>query len=198
MFIRHGRTSWNAEGRWQGHTDVPLDEVGEAQAKSLASRLRGKAIPAIVASDLKRAARTAAIVGAAIGVKPVFDARWRERDVGRFAGLTSDEVRARYSDTWSAWQSGKGLNPPGGEGHAAFYQRVVDCFVQIVAQHHGETVMVVSHGGVISQVVSHVIGVPEEGAGRRFALRGNTGITIVEVGEHGPLLTLLNDTGHLE
>ena len=176
---------------------MPLDSVGLAQARSVAARLQGKTIGALYSSDLRRAAKTAELVAAALGVEPIVHAGWRERDVGQFAGLTSAEAKALYPSEWAVWQTGGGLNPPGGERQVVFQRRVIACFEEIVARHPGETVLVVSHGGAIAAVVSHALGMPP-GATRRFSLQGNTGLTIVEVGDQGLFLTLLNDTSHLE
>jgi broad specificity phosphatase PhoE len=195
LFVRHGQTAWNATGRWQGHTDIPLDEVGKAQARAVAERLRGSGIRSVYSSDLSRAVQTAAAVGIALGVEPVYDPGWRERDVGQFAGLSSNELEAKFPAEWAAWRNGL-LSPPGGESHEQFQKRVLDCFDRLVAAHPGETVLVVSHGGTIGTVVCHVLGI-NSGAKRRFSLRGNTGLTAVELGEDGAYLTLLNDTSHI-
>ena len=83
LLVRHGQTAWNANGRWQGHADVPLNETGRGQAEAIAQRLAGQMeweISALYASDLERAAKTAVIIGNAIGHTPIFDPIWRERD----------------------------------------------------------------------------------------------------------------------
>ena len=88
---RHGETDWNAEGRWQGHTDVPLNSTGEAQARAMADALRGTGIGAVVSSDLRRACDTARIVAGILGVDVAYvDADLRERAFGLFEGLTRD------------------------------------------------------------------------------------------------------------
>jgi len=195
LFVRHGQTAWNAHGRWQGHTDVGLDSVGHSQALALSRRLHGGSYSAIYCSDLLRAAKTAEILAEALGMAPVYDVRWRERDVGLFAGLTGTELRARYPAEWAAMQNGT-LNPPGGEPQDVFHSRVISAFEEMISRHAGETVLVVSHGGTIGVIVGHVLGMPPV-VRKNFSLRGNTGLTIVEVDERGPVLTLLNDTCHL-
>src|SRR5436309_15386015 len=92
---RHGETAWNREGRWQGHTDVVLNEAGQEQARRLAERLRGASVVEVRASDLARAWQSAEIVAAALGVAAVVrDPDLGERGVGGFAGLARQEWAA--------------------------------------------------------------------------------------------------------
>lgn len=196
LLIRHGQTDWNADRRWQGHADVPLNEAGIAQSWALADRLTGWSLDAIYSSDLKRAALTAEILGWALNLVPVLDTAWRERNVGAFSGLTNVEVRQRFPQAWDAIQRGV-VNPPGGEHFLEFHQRVVDAYQLILERHEEGTVAVVSHGGALHALISHVLGIGADGYGR-FSLNGNTGLSIVESGERGQRLTLLNDTCHLD
>src|SRR5947199_3660663 len=98
LLIRHGETDWNAEHRWQGHADVPLNARGREQAKALAEELAPEGIDAIYASDLSRARDTAEIVGERLGVPVVLDPDLREIDVGSREGLTGEEVGERPWD----------------------------------------------------------------------------------------------------
>lgn len=196
MLIRHGQTAWNAEHRWQGHADVPLSDAGLAQAHALAGRLRDSSVDALYSSDLMRAAQTATVLGDVWGVAPRYEPAWRERDVGVFSGLTHREILERYPYAWADMRSGR-LNPPDGEEAMAFHHRVTTAYEQLLATHTGETVAIVSHGGTIATLVAHVLGL-QPGDKRAFTLRGNTGLTVIEVEQDGPLLTLLNDTCHLD
>ena len=197
LLIRHGQTDWNAQGRWQGHNDIPLNETGQAQAQALARRLASWPIQAVYASDLKRAAMTAVSVATALNQQPILDSLWRERDVGDFGGLTSQEVRDRFPDIWATMKNGL-LAPPNGEGWQALRARAVAAFKQVAARHEGAMVAVVSHGGTLANVIAHVLQIPVDQYGR-FRLSGNTGLSIVEFLEgRGPHLTLLNDTSHLQ
>jgi broad specificity phosphatase PhoE len=196
LLIRHGQTDWNADRRWQGHADVPLNEVGKAQARALAERLDGWQLNAMYSSDLKRAAMTAEILGRSLNLKPIHNPAWRERNVGFFAGLTNDEVQQAYPEAWHEMQRGV-VNPPGGEHFLELYERVVGAYEQLLHQHAEGTVAVVSHGGALHALISHVLGIGAVGYGR-FSLSGNTGLSIVEIGERGQRLILLNDTCHLD
>ena len=92
--VRHGRTAWNAGRRFQGHTDIPLDDEGRAQATALAALLRNEHIDAAVSSDLSRASETARIVLGARDVPLRLDPDWREMRFGAWEGLTWDEICA--------------------------------------------------------------------------------------------------------
>src|SRR3954447_23646292 len=103
---RHGRTAWNREKRFQGITDVPLDEVGLAQAH-LAAGCLGRLDPAfVVASDAERARETAEILSHRTGVWVAVDHRLREADIGTWEGLTRREVADRFPDEYDAWRAG--------------------------------------------------------------------------------------------
>ena len=196
LLIRHGQTDWNSAGRWQGHVDIPLNPTGRAQAEALARRLASWPIRAIYSSDLQRAAVTAQTIATAHHLSVNITPTWRERSGGLFEGLTGDEIAARYPEHWGEMRRGL-LNPPGGESQAMLRERVVMAFDQLAAQHPNEMVAVVSHGGSLHALISHLLGLPVQEEGR-FSLRGNTGLSIVELNDHGPRLLLLNDTSHLE
>jgi broad specificity phosphatase PhoE len=194
LLIRHGQTDWNVARRWQGHEDRPLNPVGVAQAQALARRLAGWPIQAVYSSDLRRAAVTAETLGQALGLQPIYDPAWRERHVGDFQGLTDEEVRARFAHIL-AREDGI-MNPPNGEQYRAVRARVAAAFNALLERHENEMAAVISHGGTLNALISHALGFPTD----RYApisLRGNTGLSVIEVGPWGPRLTLLNDTSHL-
>lgn len=93
IFLRHGRTVWNATGRWQGHTDVPLSDDGRKQAEQVALLLEGDKVEAIFSSDLRRAYETAQIIAKKIRKNEIFvDSRLRERNLGEMEGKTTKEI----------------------------------------------------------------------------------------------------------
>ncbi len=176
--------------------DIPLNEMGRAQASALAQRLADWPIQAVYSSDLKRAAMTAVPLATALNQQPIFDPIWRERNVGDFAGLTGSEARQKYPGVWDAMQHGL-LNPPNGEDYVALRKRAVAAFERVREQHENEMVAVVSHGGILSHVIAHVLEIPVDRYGR-FRLSGNAGLSIIEIDQqHGQRLSLLNDTSHL-
>jgi broad specificity phosphatase PhoE len=196
LLIRHGRTDWNVAGKWQGLSDIPLNETGCHQAEALAKRLASWPIEAIISSDLQRCVQTAVPLATPHHLQPIFDPIWRERDVGDFAGLTGEEARARYPEVWVNTPHGL-VDPPNGETNAALHLRALAAYEKVLAAYTGQMVAIVSHGGTLHTLIAELIGLLGTEFGR-FSLRGNTGLSIIEVTEHGPYLTRLNDTSHLE
>jgi broad specificity phosphatase PhoE len=157
LLARHGETEWNALGRLQGHTDVPLNENGRAQARALAAELAGAGIAAIVTSDLSRARETGQIVAAVLGLgQPAIEPALRERRFGVFEGLTRDECAVRHPDAWRAWQERAGA-PEGAELQALAVARIAEALARIAAGEGGPA-LVVSHGGVMRLWLMDVLG----------------------------------------
>jgi broad specificity phosphatase PhoE len=142
LLVRHGETDWNAERRFQGHADVPLNERGREQAQALAEQLTGEAIDAIYSSDLSRALVTAEIVGSRLGVPVIVDPDLREVDVGAVEGLTFEESRA-----FDGWQ---------GEPKEDHAKRVLGAIHRVAALHPEGRVLVVTHGGSMRRVHEHL------------------------------------------
>lgn len=157
LLMRHGQSEWNAVRRWQGDFDSPLTALGRAQAKVAAARLAelGIEFGALWASDLERAAETAAVVGAALGLgAPVLDARLREAHAGEWEGLTPDVIER----DWPGWLAAH-HRPPTFEPFERVVARTTEALTHLaeVAAHHGhDRVLVVAHSGVIRSFVRHL------------------------------------------
>ena len=148
FLARHGETEWNRVGRWQGNTDIPLSEVGRAQARKLADRLCTRGITEIFTSDLSRARETAEIVAARLELPVGLDAGLREVDVGDWAGRVVSEIERENPEGFRLWQDGrKGWG--GGESYEEMGERVIATVRRIAASHPEETVLLVTHGGSI-------------------------------------------------
>ena len=158
LLVRHGETDWNREGRFQGHADPPLNELGREQAADLAERLAGDGIAAVYTSDLRRAAETAAIVAARLGLPVSAHAGLREIDVGEFQGLTRAEIderwpdaRARFAQRGYGWSQGETLDE--------LSARVVASLLAIAVRHPGERIVAVGHGGTVRAGLASADGV---------------------------------------
>jgi broad specificity phosphatase PhoE len=164
--------------RWQGHTDVVLNDTGRAQARRLAEAVRALSIGAVWASDLARARETAEIVAGLLGLGAVaLDPDLRERSFGCFEGLTRDECAARFPDEWARYRGDIRLPPPGGEPHAAVVVRMTAGVRRVAAAlGDGAAGLVVSHGGAMRALVTAITGeVPpplDNGALFRLAVEG--------------------------
>jgi len=143
LALRHGQSTWNDQGRWQGHADPPLSEFGESQART-AALVVGQ-VDVIVASPLERAYMTAAIIAEHIGVGPVEVVEdLKERSVGKWEGLTRAEIEAE----WPGWIESD-QRPEGWEWDDDLQPRVVSAFAEVVERFEGATVLLVAHGGVV-------------------------------------------------
>jgi len=195
--IRHGRTAWNAEGRYQGQLDVPLDEEGRRQARRLAERLRRESIDALYTSDLQRAALTAAVLGDAIGIVPVPDPRLREIGCGVFEGLGRLEIRERWPDERERfWRRESG--PPGGETIDSVRSRMRAMVDDLHARHAGATVAMVSHGFAMRVLCAHLFDVPA-GVHPEMAPMTNTSFTVLDFeGTDGPTVRVASEDAHAQ
>jgi broad specificity phosphatase PhoE len=160
LLARHGETDWNRIGRWQGHADPPLNETGRRQATELAELLAGDGIAAVYSSDLIRASETARAVGKRLDLTVVEDPALREIDVGSWSGLTRAEVEQRFPEGYARWLRGEIGHD--GETREQLTERAVRATLQIATRHPGESVLVVTHGGVIRALRRHAAGDPGE------------------------------------
>jgi probable phosphoglycerate mutase len=150
LLARHGETDWNAQRRWQGHSDPPLNERGREQARELAAALDG--VDVIYTSDLARARETAEILGARLGLEVRLDPRLRERSFGAWEGKTWDELEQGFADALERWRAGETHGPEDAEPYADFSRRVESFLEDVVHRHPGARVLVVGHGGSIRAI----------------------------------------------
>ena len=150
ILVRHGETDWNAQLRWQGHSDTALNEAGREQARRLAGEL--EPVNALYSSDLARASETAEIIAERLGLEVRLDPRLRERGFGSWEGRTAEEIEVSFPDEQRRWREGIGAGAHDAEQFEAFAARVGSFVDEVVPQHPGEDVLVVSHGGTIRVV----------------------------------------------
>jgi broad specificity phosphatase PhoE len=147
---RHGQTAYNAEGRFQGHLPVPLDDTGRAQARELAEAVADVEVKTLVCSPLARARETADIVAQRIGLTPEEDARFAETDTGDWTGRSFAEIEAEDPEGFRRFQvSDPTFRYPGGESFAEQSERVQDGLRDLRARPEALPALVVCHRGVI-------------------------------------------------
>lgn len=159
--FRHGEVVLAETRRFIGHLDVPLSEGGEAQCLAQAARLRGVPLAAIYSSDLVRARRSGELLGAPHGLVPVELPALREMAMGRWEGLTAEEIRSREPDAFAAWMASVGEFPfPEGESVGDLAARAWPAFESLADAHPGAAIAVVAHGGTNRAVLCRALGVP--------------------------------------
>lgn len=153
LLARHGETAWNALGRLQGVTDIPLNDTGRDQARALGGALAGAGITTVWTSDLVRARETGALIAAALGLAaPRVEPALRERQFGVFEGLTRHECASQHPEAWAAWVAQTGT-PPGGELRDGAAARLAAALRRIAAApldgDRDGAALVISHGGIM-------------------------------------------------
>lgn len=196
LFIRHGETVFNIEGKIQGNLDSPLTEIGQRQARAVAHRLRHTPPAHIYTSDLGRALATAQLIAQAIHCPLATDERLRERNMGIFQGLTFDEIARRYPDESGRLKTATvDYIPTGGESADQTRQRAWTALNEFADRHPGQEIAVISHGAVIAAVIRHILGMPYE-VRRSFKIF-NAGINVLTRKNNHWAVETLGDICHL-
>ena len=196
IIVRHGQTLWNLKLIRQGHLDSPLTERGIAQAKALGERLAHETFSALYSSDLGRAVQTAQMIAAATGHEIVTDERLRERHLGIFQGLDGNEIREKYPEEYRLHRTLRSTYViPGGESVEQQVARNVDFLNETAVRHLGETIVIVTHGGVLSGLFRHTFSIPYD-APRRFEFT-NAGLNVFNYEEGNWFLQTWGDISHL-
>jgi len=194
--VRHGETDWNVEKRIQGHTDIPLNETGHAQALAMAFNAAHHRFAAIYSSDLARAMETAAYIAAREEhvVRP--SPKLRERHYGIFQGITAQEALGLYPQAHARYIArDPDYDFESGEDMHAFAARVMDGFRSIIRHHEGQTVLAVSHSGALDILYRKATGRPLH-TPRDFKIP-NCGLNWFVVDAHGWHLEHWADRHHL-
>jgi len=182
--MRHGETDWNVAGRWQGHTDIPLNSTGREQAHVVAETLRHAGLGGVVSSDLSRARETARIVATRLGLDLVYvDASLRERAFGPFEGLTRDECVRLHPEAWQAWRE-EHVAPEGAEDVATLAVRVVAGLRRAAEEvaRDDAAALVVTHGGALRAAIAQATGTqpPPIANGAVWRVQWDEGIVFAE------------------
>lgn len=199
VFLRHGESIGNAEARWQGQSDYPLNETGRAQAQALAKRWQeeGAKFDLAITSPLVRAKETAEIIASALNIKLEADPIWMERNIGEMTGLTAEEVqlhpRPQFITPYDAIGSV-------GEGDWALFLRAGQALYGLLRKPAGRY-LIVSHGGLLNQLMHAIVGIAPHAdpSGVRFRFENTSFARVFYLHhQHRWVIDTLNDHMHLK
>ena len=196
FLLRHGKTEWNGQFRYQGTSDVPLNEEGRSQAQRTALRLASLSIDAIYASSLSRARETAEIVSKTLGVpvKGFYEELW-EMNFGAWEGLTASDIERSYAESFRLWRRNpERVKIPKGESFNEVVERVTRGMKKILSD-RGENILVVAHGGSIRAALAGLFAM-DISASWRIRI-DNCSLTSMELINDRVMLAFANDTLHL-
>jgi probable phosphoglycerate mutase len=195
--IRHGETAWNVDTRIQGQLDVELNETGLWQARQVARALREEPLAAVYASDLARAYRTAEAIAQSAGLQPIPTPALRERHFGLFQTRTWNEIEQLWPDQAQLWRTRvPNWAPEGGESLITLRDRVSHAVHTLAAQHIGEQIVLVAHGGIMDVLYRLATGLDLQ-APRTWSL-GNAVINRLLWSPQGLTLVGWGDDQHLQ
>ena len=191
-WIRHGQSEWNAQGRWQGHTDILLSERGQEQALALSRRLKGVEFDAVYSSDLQRALQTCRLALPCQDVR--IDPRLREINFGIYEGNYWDGLTAgERSLVGEWWADPYRCKLEGGESMECVQARVAEFLDELPASCE---IAVFTHGGVIRNAIWQVVGKPVGGS---WSVQiENTSLTVMQYTENKSVIQRINDHAHLD
>jgi len=196
ILIRHGETEWNSQQRMQGHSNSDLSSVGQAQIQALGQWMKNLPFDLIYSSDSLRAKQTAESITQFSGHELQIDQRLREKNLGVFEGLTSEEARERHPEVFRLFKTaGSKYVIDEGESTQQLQDRALEIVNEIRIKHPEERVLLVTHGGFIRVVMKHSLGLSLE-TPTRFLIR-NTGVFRL-VWEDKWLVSQMGGVSHLE
>lgn len=197
ILIRHGETTWNIEGRYQGQEDTPLSERGLEQGRLLAEGLRCIPLDAAVSSPLQRSYQTCQFCAELHGLPVAADERLLEINHGSWEGVLANDIQKQYPKEFAQWHTEphKVQMPGGGESLEDVRKRVRAAFDDYAVRYEGQTVLVAAHDAVNKAIICDLLGLGME----RFwqIKQDNTCINVLEYNQSVWRIVLLNSTNHL-
>ncbi len=191
ILVRHGQSQANLEARFAGHWNIPLTEMGHAQAENTARFLSDYPIDRIYSSDLCRSMETAAPLSLRTGLSVIPDPELREINAGLWEGKKFSELQTEFPESYGVWLSRVGeAHPEEGESVAAQSVRICQAVERILSKERGRCVALFTHAMPIRLLTAHWEGIPVEEL-HRVSLFGNASVTVVEVEETGDVRFLL-------
>ena len=196
IVVRHGETTWGADGRFAGREDVPLTNRGRRQASSVADRIKGLRPSIVLTSPLQRCRLTAQAIGGAAGAPVVVHDRLLDGLLGEWTGLRPAEIEQRWPEQFAVWRSDTGAQPPGGESFDEIRGRVAPLIEEVSRLYRGHTVVLVTHAATTKMILTSALDVPSDAAYRlRVDTASLSGFTVDDHG--GVVVWAVNETGHL-
>lgn len=217
--IRHGETEGAETRRYKGTIDIPLSENGIRQIKRVSDYIvetvkrehgekekflvspspglpvSGSMLTAVYCSDLSRAVKSAELIANPYCLEPVIVPALRERNFGIWEGMSFDEIKGKYPEEFTAWAGNPlAFSPMEGESTMEVMDRVINALNEIIQNHSGERIAIVSHGGVIRVILCYILGVPLENI-FRFE-QDYAALNIIEFWDTYPVVKLMNGTMH--
>lgn len=196
ILVRHGETTWNLEGRYQGQIDTPLSPVGVKQGKLVAEALKDIPFEIVYASPLSRSYDTAVMCAELRGLPVIKDERLLEINHGQWEGLHASEIESKYSGLLEKWRSTVvDVQMPGGESIEDVRRRAMEAFYEYIERNEGQTILVVAHDAVNRAVLCDILEM-DQSHFWQFK-QDNTCINVIEYENGKWRLVLLNSTAHL-
>ena len=197
ILVRHGETEWNKLGRFQGHTDISLNERGFSQAKETAKAAAEWGHCAIYSSPLIRTVQVAEEIAKVTSMAVSKQPGLKELGLGDLEGVTGEEMRDKWPEVFSVWRSNpEKVSMPNGESLAQLRERCWQAILDIEQKHSDDdSVVVISHNFAIRSIVGELLGVPLEYF-HRMSLN-LASVCTFDSDERGRRLTGYNSTGHL-
>lgn len=197
VLVRHGYTYWNEEKKYQGFADINLNPQGINEAKKVAKRLSVENFDRIYSSPLRRAMETAEIINENFNKKIHICECLKEINFGDWEGHTFEEIAHNYPDLSKEWvEKPADMRPPNGENFRDLQERAINVLHEIYDLNKGKNVLIVTHGGLISVLVCHILKIGLDELWKFIS--SNTGITILEEYDNELILTTFNEHGHLK
>ena len=202
MMVRHGETTWGVARRYAGQVDVPLTEKGQRQSRQVARRLAPLKPDVVISSPLDRCRWTAEAIAATASPRrgPLceveIDDRLTDQALGDWTGKSEAEISAHWPAAFAAWRTDPDAAAPGGEALADLRARAEKAVTEVIAAHHGKSIVVVSHAALIRALLSWALGTTVDVA---YRLRvDNASVSGLLVGATGEInVWTINETGHL-
>jgi broad specificity phosphatase PhoE len=200
VLVRHAETIGNRQQLWTGWSHTPVSELGYQQIRDTAARLAQERTEfvCLYSSPLRRAYQTAEAIGEAIGRRPVSVESLKEMHFGELESIRSERFAADHPEVYRQWQhrTDESFGWPGGETRRAFRQRVADTMIRLSIEHEGQTILIVTHSGVIRMALAHFL--PHR-YGEWWRVRiGNCSLTHLVLDAQGARVPILDDVTHLE